>query len=162
MSETITLGGRDYPVAPLKFRDLKRILPLFLELGIDSEAKLEAQGDIVAAAIGTADPNFTRAAFDDLSPTVPELQERGVDRGGVVRPRTAEPHIGGSVGGEPFGWGDIYGLIATACGYDWPRIDEMTLPQYRELAAYWRKFPPIHLFSLTNCSDITRQEQRNK
>ena len=74
MTDTITLGGRDYPVAPLKFRDLKRILPLFLELGIDSEAKLEAQGDIVAAAIATADPNFTRAAFDDLSPTVPELQ----------------------------------------------------------------------------------------
>jgi len=21
----------------------------------------------------------------------------------------------------------------------------MTLPQYRELAAYWQKFPPIHL-----------------
>ena len=74
MTDTITLGGRDYPVAPLKFRDLKRILPLFLELGIDSEAKLEAQGDIVAAAIATADPNFTRAAFDDLSPTVTELQ----------------------------------------------------------------------------------------
>ena len=74
MAEIITLGGRDYPVAPLKFRDLKRILPLFLELGIDSEAKLEAQGDIIAAAIATADPNFTRAAFDDLSPTIPELQ----------------------------------------------------------------------------------------
>jgi hypothetical protein len=74
MTDTITLGGRDYPVAPLKFRDLKRILPLFLELGIDSEAKLEAQGDIIAAAITTADPNFTRAAFDDLSPTIAELQ----------------------------------------------------------------------------------------
>ena len=74
MADSITLGGRDYPVAPLKFRDLKRILPLFLELGIDSEAKLEAQGDIIAAAIATADPNFTRAAFDDLSPTIAELQ----------------------------------------------------------------------------------------
>jgi len=74
MSETITLGGRDYPVAPLKFRDLKRILPLFLELGIDSEAKIDAQGDIIAAALQTADAGFTRAAFDDLSPTVPELR----------------------------------------------------------------------------------------
>jgi hypothetical protein len=74
MAEIITLGGRDYPVAPLKFRDLKRILPLFLGLGIDTEAKLEAQGDIIAAAIATADPNFTRAAFDDLSPTIPELR----------------------------------------------------------------------------------------
>jgi hypothetical protein len=24
-------------------------------------------------------------------------------------------------------------------------IDEMTLPQYRELAAYWQEFPQIHL-----------------
>lgn len=68
------LGGRDYPVAPLKFRDLKRIVPLFLELGIDSEAKLDAQGEIVTAAVQTADPGFTRAAFDELPVSVPELQ----------------------------------------------------------------------------------------
>src|SRR5271156_2257967 len=74
MADTITLGGRDYPVATLKFSDLTRIVPVFLALGIDSEAKLEAQGDIIATAITTADPNFTRAAFDDLSPTIPELQ----------------------------------------------------------------------------------------
>jgi hypothetical protein len=36
-------------------------------------------------------------------------------------------------------------LIATACGYGWPLIDEMTIPQYLELAAYWRKYPPAHL-----------------
>jgi len=75
MSDTISLGGRDYPIAPLKFKDLKRILPLFLQLGIDSEAKIEAQGDIIAAAIKTADPTFARPAFDELSPTIRELQE---------------------------------------------------------------------------------------
>src|SRR5437762_3243524 len=74
MTTSITLGGRAYPIAPLKFRDLKRVLPLFLTLGIDSEDKVEAQGDIIAAAIAAADSGFTRAAFDDLSPTVPELQ----------------------------------------------------------------------------------------
>jgi hypothetical protein len=74
MPDTITLGGAPYPIAPLKFRDLKRILPLFLTLGIDSESKIDAQGEIVAAAIATLDPTFTRGAFDDLSPTVPELQ----------------------------------------------------------------------------------------
>ena len=72
--QKITLAGIAYPVAPLKFRDLKRILPLLLTLGIDSEAKIDAQGEIVTAAIRTADPNFTRQAFDDLSPTVPELR----------------------------------------------------------------------------------------
>jgi hypothetical protein len=75
MIDSIRLGGRDYPVAALKFKDLKRILPLFLELGIDSEAKIEAQGDIISAAIRTADPAFTRAAFDELSPTIRELQD---------------------------------------------------------------------------------------
>jgi hypothetical protein len=71
---TITLAGVDYPIAPLKFRDLKRVLPLFLTLGIDTEDKIAAQGDIVTAAIQTGDPAFTRQAFDDLSPSVPELQ----------------------------------------------------------------------------------------
>lgn len=74
MSETVTLGGRDYPVAPLRFKDLKRILPLFLSLGIDSEERIDAQGEIIAAAIRTVDPAFTRAAFDELTPTVRELQ----------------------------------------------------------------------------------------
>jgi hypothetical protein len=74
MPDTITLGGAPYPIAPLKFRDLKRILPLFLTLGIDSESKIDAQGDIITAAIATTDPTFTRTAFDDLSPTLPELQ----------------------------------------------------------------------------------------
>ena len=75
MTNSIRLSGRDYPIAALKFRDLKRVLPLFLELGIDTEAKLDAQGEIVTAAIRTADPNFTRAAFDDLSPTLAELRD---------------------------------------------------------------------------------------
>ena len=74
MTQTIKLGGRDYPIAPLKFRDLKRVLPLFLQLGIDSEAKVDAQGEIVTAAIATADPSFTRAQFDDLAPDVEELR----------------------------------------------------------------------------------------
>lgn len=74
MTSTIKLGGRDYPIAPLKFRDLKRVLPLFLRLGIDSEAKVDAQGDIVTAAIASADPGFTRAAFDELTPDVEELR----------------------------------------------------------------------------------------
>jgi hypothetical protein len=74
MPDTITLGGVSYPIAPVKFRELKRVLPLFLTLGIDSEDKIDAQGEIVTAAIRAANPNFTRQDFDELSPTVPELQ----------------------------------------------------------------------------------------
>lgn len=74
MTDSIRLGGHDFPIAPLKFRDLKRVLPLFLTLGIDTEAKVDAQGEIVAAAIAAANSSFTRSAFDDLAPTVQELQ----------------------------------------------------------------------------------------
>ena len=74
MPESVTLGGRSFPIAPLKFRDLKRVLPLFLDLGLDREAKIDAQGEIIATAIASADAAFTRAAFDELTPTVQELQ----------------------------------------------------------------------------------------
>jgi hypothetical protein len=33
-------------------------------------------------------------------------------------------------------WGDLYGLLATAYGYSYPVIDEMTLFQIEELATY--------------------------
>jgi hypothetical protein len=75
MSNTINLGGREFQIAPLKFRDLKRILPLFLDLGLDTEARIDAQGEIITAAVATSDPGFTRVAFDALSPTIQELRQ---------------------------------------------------------------------------------------
>src|SRR5207248_5306134 len=45
--------------------------------------------------------------------------------------------------GEP--WREIYGLLATACGYSYPVTDEMTLFQIEELTSYWAQHPPVHL-----------------
>ncbi len=42
-------------------------------------------------------------------------------------------------------WGDLYALVATACGYTWPEIDAMTLSALRELLDYWSRHPPAHL-----------------
>jgi hypothetical protein len=42
-------------------------------------------------------------------------------------------------------WSDIYGLLATACGYSYPIIDEMTLFDAEELVSYWTDHPPVHL-----------------
>ena len=39
----------------------------------------------------------------------------------------------------------IYGLLATACGYSYPVIDEMTLFDFEELTAYWAEHPPVHI-----------------
>ncbi len=110
----ITLGGRDYPIAPLKFRDLKRVLPLFLELGIDSEAKLDAQGEILTAALATADPGFTRDRFDDLSPTLHELQAgiaRVASLSGLERRREK---TAGELPGEAGAAGPSTGASSTA------------------------------------------------
>ena len=43
--------------------------------------------------------------------------------------------------------GSVYGLLATACGYSYPLIDAMTLPQVEELFAYWAAHPPLHLIA---------------
>ena len=43
------------------------------------------------------------------------------------------------------GWGHIYGLLATACGYSYPVIDEMTLFDLEELTKYWVEHPPLHI-----------------
>jgi hypothetical protein len=42
-------------------------------------------------------------------------------------------------------WRELYGLLATACGYSYPVIDEMTLFQVEELTSYWVRHPPLHL-----------------
>jgi len=70
--------------------------------------------------------------------------------GGSVGPR-AQP--GGNAGNRgpalgrrgAEGWGHIYGLLATACGYSYPRIDEMTLFDFEELTKYWAEHPPLHI-----------------
>lgn len=36
-------------------------------------------------------------------------------------------------------------MLATACGYTYPQIDEMTLLQYYELCEYWADNPPAHI-----------------
>ena len=42
-------------------------------------------------------------------------------------------------------WSDLYGLVATCCGYTWPEIDAMSLSALRELLDYWSRHPPAHL-----------------
>lgn len=47
--------------------------------------------------------------------------------------------------GEEICWGDLYGGIATATGWTWDTIDNLSLPQVEELYAYWAKHPPTHI-----------------
>lgn len=42
-------------------------------------------------------------------------------------------------------WDDAYGALATVCGYDFARIDAMTLPEFETLCRYWERCPPAHV-----------------
>jgi hypothetical protein len=42
-------------------------------------------------------------------------------------------------------WGAIYSAIATATGWRFPDIDELSLDDLADLWTYWGEHPPVHL-----------------
>jgi hypothetical protein len=42
-------------------------------------------------------------------------------------------------------WDFLYAQIIAATGWDWDRVDALTIPRYRALVRYWRDYPPAHL-----------------
>ena len=73
MDPKITLGGVQYPVAPVKFGVLKTILGPFLRTNLLTEDGIDALADMLTAALNAADPAFDRARFDDIATTYEEL-----------------------------------------------------------------------------------------
>jgi len=74
-SITIKLGGRDFIVRPLTFRQLREI-----EAAIDASTKagavsveFDAQVDIIAAALSRCEPPMTREQVLDLEVTKPQV-----------------------------------------------------------------------------------------
>jgi hypothetical protein len=37
--------------------------------------------------------------------------------------------------------------LATICGYTYPQIDQMEMPQVEELFTYWQSHPPLHVLA---------------
>jgi hypothetical protein len=78
MAETIaiSLGGRDFTVRPLTFRQLREIeeaLGRALKAGPLTKIDFDAAIDIVAAALNRADPTITRDTILDLEGTKTEI-----------------------------------------------------------------------------------------
>jgi hypothetical protein len=66
---TIALGGRQFTVRPLTFRQLRDIeaaLDQALKAGAQTRINFDAAIDILAAALGRGDPTITRDALLDL------------------------------------------------------------------------------------------------
>ena len=165
---TITMGGRDWLIPPLTLGQLRRLMPKvrqLTEIGASmGEAQIGVLVEIVAAAVQRNYPDATADMVENLLDlgnanavlnavlTGSGLKSRDSRRGGSGSPR-AQPggrlsERGGISGLGPEsadGWGHIYGLLATACGYSYPVIDEMTLFDFEELTAYWAEHPPVHI-----------------
>ena len=71
----VTLGGRDFPVAPLTLGQMKQAGPAFTRIGIDTPEGVGAQTTLLYLAMHQADPKITPADVDAITGvTFPELK----------------------------------------------------------------------------------------
>ncbi len=74
MTETLTLGGRDFELRPLKLGQLRGLLDALDEMtGKSGGALIDAAAKVVAAGLAPAQPDLDPAAVLDLKATIEEL-----------------------------------------------------------------------------------------
>jgi hypothetical protein len=74
-AQTITLGGQEFPVAPLTLGQLKQAGPAFTRIGIDTPEGMSAQTTIIYLAMYAANPKIVAADVDSIvGVTFPELK----------------------------------------------------------------------------------------
>ncbi len=72
---TITLGGQEFPIAPLTLGQLKQAGPAFTRIGIDTTEGMGAQTTILYLAMHAANAAVTAADVDAIiGVTFPELK----------------------------------------------------------------------------------------
>jgi hypothetical protein len=62
----ITLGGAEFPIAPLTLGAMRNVGPAFTRIGIDSPAGMDAQISVITAAMAAADPGVKRETVDAI------------------------------------------------------------------------------------------------
>jgi len=76
MSETVTLGGRQFALRPLKLGQLRHVLDALDRMaGKTGGGLIEAAAQVVAAGLAPAHPDLTADAVLDLEATVAELND---------------------------------------------------------------------------------------
>jgi hypothetical protein len=76
MSDTVTLGGREFRVRPLKLGQLRHLLDALEQMaGKSAGALVEAAAGVVAAGLAPAHPEITTDALLDLEARLDELNE---------------------------------------------------------------------------------------
>ena len=73
--DKITLGGHEFPIAPLTLGQMRQAGPAFTRIGIDTPEGMGAQTTIIYLAMHAADPKVTAADVDAIvGVTFPELK----------------------------------------------------------------------------------------
>lgn len=79
MTKTITLGGQDYPIAPLTLGQMRRAGPCLTRIGIDTPEGVAAQTTLIALAMQAADPMVTPEVVDSIRGVTFEELRKAVD-----------------------------------------------------------------------------------
>ena len=104
MTETITLGGRDFEVRALKLGQLRHLLDALDEMtGKSAGALIEAAAKVVTAGLTPAHPDLTADTVLDLEATLEELnaavaailRTAGLTPAGEARPVASRPEAPG-------------------------------------------------------------------
>ena len=66
MTATITLGGKDFPVAPLTLGQMRQAGPAFMRIGIETPEAMGAQITLLYLAMRSADSKVTPADVDSI------------------------------------------------------------------------------------------------
>ena len=73
--KTITLGGRDFPIAPLTLGQMRQAGPAFMRLSFNTPEGIGAHATLLYLAMHNADPKVTPADIDAITGvTFPELK----------------------------------------------------------------------------------------
>lgn len=80
----ITLGGREYPIAPLTLGQMCMVAPAFGRIGITSPEGMRAQVTIIHAAMAGADPSLPVDTVDNLTGVTFEELQVAVDAIGAM------------------------------------------------------------------------------
>lgn len=66
-AKSITLGGREFPIAPLTLGQMRQAGPAFTRIGIDTPEGMGAQTTLIYLAMHAASPKITSADIDAIT-----------------------------------------------------------------------------------------------
>jgi hypothetical protein len=124
---TITLGGKQYPVAKMTMKQMRRAGPCIVRSNVDTVEGMDAQATVILLAMQAADPSMTMEKLDAVPATFAEISAAyvaicAVEGFSVVKDDgagEAKPGAGPAQDGDSpaLDWRSIYAELRTACGY---------------------------------------------